>query len=509
MFELSHLIELSDISVYGNEVNVGCSSILSRYSTLHIQDSKFAGIQGSFGAAMMISRSCVTFFGNNTFSGNSASYGGSLYIFDSVVTLSGINTFVDNTSPDDIFDSQCLEGDEDDQLRGSGGAIYCSSSTLRINCEYSVFANNFANNFGGAIHAWDGNITVKGSVTFMENVVDEYDGGALFLFSVTLIVSGDISFINNKAYYGGALSIREAEFLIVGEERIANEKSFLNGATEFCRNVAMNGEIAHIEVLDNYNNSNFDVSGKGMAVFRGNMATSDGGGIKCEYNCHITIFDGSIFFEKNIAMYGGGMYLGESSKLILSSLIQNNISFISNHANRFGGALYVNDAQCSSRPKDLECFLSFYGVNFYATEKSLIFLNNSAGFKGSILYGGQLNKCGRILITDLRIDEYGNRAADYIYQYALVIFKNISRINSESASSITSKPEQMKFCQLEGEKIIVDNQTLDLYLYPGEVFNISVIALDQAGSPVPTTVFIENGYRKIEYYAAQLFKGSR
>ena len=37
----------------------GCSSILSRYSTLHIQDSTFEGIRGSFGAAMMISRSCV------------------------------------------------------------------------------------------------------------------------------------------------------------------------------------------------------------------------------------------------------------------------------------------------------------------------------------------------------------------------------------------------------------------------------------------------------------------
>ena len=93
----------------------------------------------------------------------------------------------------------------------------------------------------------------------------------------------------------------------------------------------------------------------------------------------------------------------------------------------------------------------------------LIFLNNSAGL-GSTLYGGQLNKCRLPLITDVKIDECRNRAADYYnFKYdsdALVIlFKNISRISeSESTSSITSQPEQMQFCQ--GEKSAVDDHTL-------------------------------------------------
>ena len=34
---------------------------------------------------------------------------------------------------------------------GSGGAIYCESSTLIINSEYSIFANNSAKHYGGAI----------------------------------------------------------------------------------------------------------------------------------------------------------------------------------------------------------------------------------------------------------------------------------------------------------------------------------------------------------------------
>jgi predicted outer membrane repeat protein len=248
IFEHSHIIvHLSNVSVYGNEQYIGCSSVLSQYSVLHIKDSKFNRIPGSHGAAMMVSRSCVIFTGNNVFSDNSAPYGGSLYIFESVITLSGINIFRNNSSPKGTrsIDSRCLV-DEDYWLRYSGGGvIYCKSSTVNINSEYSVIANNSAQNSGGAIYARNGNITIKGSVAFMDNVAYEYAGGAIFLYSVNLIVIGDISFINNEAHYGGALSISSgAKFLIVSEVRMANQKSTFNDATKFCRNVAaMNGRI--------------------------------------------------------------------------------------------------------------------------------------------------------------------------------------------------------------------------------------------------------------------------
>ena len=512
IFGHSNLVHLCNISVHGNEENIGCSSILSRYSTLHIQDSTFEGIRGSFGAAMMISRSCVTFTGKNIFINNSARYGGSIYTTDSVITLSGINTFMNNTSPKDFFhiDSQCQQDIEHNWFRRSGGgAIYCSSSTLNINSEYSLFANNFAQDSGGAIHAKDvGNITITGSVTFMKNIA-KYGGGALFVASVTLILNGKISFIDNKAGIGGALSISGAKFLIVGEERMANEiLSIFNDAAKFCRNVAMNGDAAnieaeHVRVLDTCN-GHFNESGitKGVAVFRGNIAFSEGGGMKSDDGSDIIIFDGSIHFENNTAVNGGGMYLSDNSKLTLSSFTQN-VSFILNHAWSLGGALYIDDSQCSTLPiaKDTECFLSFYGDKFYTiTKYLLLFLNNSAGYKGSILYGGQINKCRLRLIANVRLDDHecGNSVADYRYRSGgLAVFMNVSRISeSESTSSITSNTEQMKFCQLEGEKIALNDHTLLLYLnaYPGEEFNISLTTLDQIGSPVPTTVFIEKKY---------------
>ena len=413
IFEHSHLIQLSDISIHGNKGNIGCSSVLSQYSTIHIQDSKFAGIRGSYGAAMMISRSCVVFTGNNIFSDNSAHSGGSLYILlESVVTLSGINTFVNNTSEHyvNFRRIRCFEDAEYDidWVSCSGGAIYCRSSTLNINSEYSVFANNFAQKSGGAIEADDGNIiTIKGSVTFMKNAAND-KGGAIFLYYVTLRVSGDISFINNEADFGGALSILRAKFLFVDGERMENGKSTFNAATvkvtEVCRNVAMNGSIES-DYVSIYN-SHFNESGKGKIVFRGNMAYSEGGGIKGTDNSVITIlnFDERICFENNTAIHGGGMYLGINSKLeiILSPSIQRGISFVLNHAHRFGGALYVDDSQCSTVPK--ECFLYIDG--YTTTEVLLLFSNNSAGSMGSALYGGQLHECVIYFTVDTTMVDY-------------------------------------------------------------------------------------------------------
>jgi predicted outer membrane repeat protein len=385
------------------------------------------------------------------------------------------------------------------QLRGSGGAIYCKHSTLIINSEYSLFANNFAENAGGAIHATGESIIIKGSVTFMKNNANYTGGGAITLIFVTLTVSGNISFIDNQGYTGGALLLSEAKFLIVSEERMENENYYniFNDETKFC----INGNLASIEaeyttrVLDSY----FNESGKATAVFRGNMAILYGGGIKSNGNSDITILDGSIRFENNQAMNGGGMYMVDNSKLILSSFTQNDVSFILNHAQNLGGALYVEDShQCSDRIRDLECFVSIYGYNL--TRPSLLFLNNSAGLGGSILYGGQLNKCRLRLMSNVRIDtcKCDNKAYyDYYRLEALEIFMNLSR-NSESDSipltSLASQPEQIHFCQLKGEIITLDDQTLHLSVYPGEKFPISVIALDQTDSPVPATVYIEKRY---------------
>ena len=157
----------------------------------------------------------------------------------------------------------------------------------------------------------------------MRNIVYGFDGGAISLSSVTLMMSGNISFIDNEAYYGGVLSMSLANFLIVSEERLQNEMSIFNDTMKFCRNVAGNGgkeskANEFVRVLDG-SYGNFNESGKGMAMFCGNMAASEGGGIKSADDSDIRIINGSMHFETNQALFGGGLHLGDNSKLILPS----------------------------------------------------------------------------------------------------------------------------------------------------------------------------------------------
>jgi hypothetical protein len=59
-FEHSHLVWLSNISIYGNGYS-GCSSIFSEDSALEFNDSTFIGINGFLGAALMMFASNITF----------------------------------------------------------------------------------------------------------------------------------------------------------------------------------------------------------------------------------------------------------------------------------------------------------------------------------------------------------------------------------------------------------------------------------------------------------------
>lgn len=150
---------------------------------------------------------CNLHWNYNAFYGNTAAYRGSLYILESVVILSGTNTFFNNTASEEILKDDYEDIDDSWDIRGSGGAIYCESSTLYINSKYSKFVNNFAEDSGGALVAQQGNITIQGSVVFENNHAESEDGGAISLFGATLILKGNVLFINNDASNGGALSI--------------------------------------------------------------------------------------------------------------------------------------------------------------------------------------------------------------------------------------------------------------------------------------------------------------
>ena len=59
------------------------------------------------------------------------------------------------------------------------------------------------------------------------------------------------------------------------------------------------------------------------------------------------MFSGVVYFEGNVANYSGGAIASTASMLIFKPNL--NIFFISNRANEKGGALNIEDYQCSLR----------------------------------------------------------------------------------------------------------------------------------------------------------------
>ena len=120
---------------------------------------------------------------------------------------------------------------------------------------------------------------------------------------------------------------------------------------------------------------------------------------------------------------------------------------------------------------------------------SLRFVNNSAGTTGSILYGGQLDQC-RLYFKSTTTNQSDCQAHSYS-DNALKTFMDMSNITQNEIANISSKAKEIIFC---------GDNTPRLSLYPGQQFTIPLIALGQANSTVPATVFWENIINPLKEY---------
>lgn len=146
----------------------------------------------------------------------------------------------------------------------------------------------------------------------------------------------------------------------------------------------------------------------------------------------------------------------------------------------------------------MECFI-IIDDSFDSTRSiSLHFENNSAEFTGSVMYGGQLDKC-RLFFknTTIKPDQCNCKPLDYS-DNALETLMNMSTIVQQefkySILNISSPAKEIRFCE-------VHNRFFENNVYPGQHLDVPIIALGQAGYPVPTTIFweIKNYNENVEY----------
>ena len=185
---------------------------------------------------------------------------------------------------------------------GVSGAIYTRQTCLNVQITNSLFINNTAREWGGAI------------TVFPDAVV-------------TGLVIKNNTFINNTAGYGGAIAIKTTKSTMTIED------------CKFYNNTA----IAQEGYSDDYTGNGGAIYANCYTelkdcVFEGNKATVSGGAV---YTTDVCSIKDSNFTSNNAAVYGGAIYDGTTDTTKTFTITD--ARFVNNHADENGGALYLID----------------------------------------------------------------------------------------------------------------------------------------------------------------------
>ena len=446
------------------------------------------------GGAIIAVSSNLTFTGNTTFLGNSAisgqrpflsGSGGAIYTSDTVLRFSGTNNFINNSAGE------------------GGGVILAHKNTVLRFSGTNNFINNSAieGGVGGVIWAYENTVlNFSGTNNFINNSADKDDGGVIWAKNTVLNFSGT-NFINNSADTdGGVIWAHENTVL-----NFSGTNNFINNsAGDFYGGVicAFKNTVLNFSGTNNFINNSagegggvISASESTVLYFSGtnnfiNNSASVGGAIFSEPNNTLT-FSGIIYFTNNgefNTFIGGGVYLGLKSTL---TILPNTIVYWENNHAHFGGAIYVADVSTMSYctlvakfvPKE-ECFFQLRGQNLSnGIDVQFVFKNNFAGGGGSVLYGGAIDNC---ILTGLDSNSSGK-------VFDMIVHNNDTDDNT--TSTISSDP--LRICYCENNLPDCDLQHPFAHtVYPGETFQISVVAVGQRDGTVPSTVIsiIEPGY---------------
>jgi len=347
-----------------------------------------------------------------------------MYIDSSAVDMDGSNCFMNDTA------------------KSAGGAIHIRESVVKFNGN-DVFMANSARSKGGSVFATHSIVRFTGNTIIQKS--ESTHGAAIALSFATLIFQGSSFITSNSAEYGGA---------------IHSESSNLTFASP----------KAHLSIIQVCLNCNV-CQRKCIAASSNNTSQS---------NIH------AISFVNNTALKGGALYLDQLTNFSLYPAMQ--VHFQDNWAIHFGGAIFAADAPepdhdqylyskilCQGAHSRNQCFLHILGweQSQDVGNPPLVFENNSAGIRGSILYGGLLKQCNFVA--------WGYSSAPELFNISIV-----PEGDDHMASSVSSDPSQLCFCSMNGKNCTKIFQ--EVRIFPGQDVAVSVIAIDQSDKAITTVV---------------------
>ena len=493
-------------------------------STVTIDESNFHSNNANYRGGVLFSRhgSAIT-IGASNFCNNSAMHqGGVLHTSNSTITIGG-SYFVENDSPigaviyallySIIKHSNYLLIENNSASKHA--VIYLSDSELRgYDSENFTFLGNL-----GSLVAFNSNIIFTGYAKFVNNQPSLYttsniqEGGVVTLFQSNIFFYGKCNFEHNWAENGGAIQSTDSKLHLNWNVNltIAHNTAISNGGGVYLMNSELNCQRKSTFVL--YNNT---------AAHKGGGLLAISSSIKT-VSVHTFIFASDawqytgtrINFTKNTAKRGGGLSLEANAKLYIfkygTMYVQNDYDdtngntavFTANSAD-YGGAVYVDDdtnsGTCAS-DTNAECFfqvLAFHGQEHILKDletQSIYFSRNYANVSGSTLYGGLLDRCAISQFAEVRkkfAHDFKNRDSGIAY------FKNVSNstldhdtkeliLDMEANISVSSDPVRMCLCINNEPECALQNHDA-IKVKKGEIFTVSLVAVDQVGKPVHATI---------------------
>ena len=465
-----------NITFESNSATTG-GGLHAHWSNVHVTEkSKFETNIAVFGGGIYTDNSTFEFNGSSIFRDNKANYtGGGIYAARSVLNFLGSNTISKNYAARDGGGIYTRDGSavnlygwsnyQGNSAEYTGGGISAFQSSFKL-AGHNTFESNKAAE-GGGFYAFDCTVNFPGENVFITNSASNHGGGYTVTHS-TLHLNGSTTFKNNSAASGGGMYIDDSKADIDGSNYFMNNTADLGGGAIYARYsvVELNGKdliVANTTGRQGaaiHASSNTSIS-QGSSSFMSNYANY-GGGIYSERSYLIMVHHNCSYLN-NTALRGGAQYFDVNSNFSLHQTAR--VRFRGNNATEFGGAIYVEDV-----PSRSECFFHIQNNQWLDLDTtSLVFEKNAAGMRGSVLYGGLLNKCS------FPLDRYRNDPVLY----------NTS-ILREKDHSISSDPTQLCFCNRN--KLNCTETTQSRSIYPGQQVEVSVVAIDQSGSTVPALI---------------------
>lgn len=353
-----------------------------------------------------------------------------------------------------------------------GGAIYSESTYYDVKLADltiidSVFSNNIAEVYGGAIYLLETPVTIERS-SFLSNVAGG-GGGAIYHVNSCLNCSDSV-FSRNLALIlsGGAIYYDSGtcvSFLINNSTLVHNEARDGGGAIH-CGTLVVHDHLIVFQGTGVMNNnsatyggfayaSNCPLQFHGNFTFMNNRALLEGGVV---YSQSSTIrFHTGFFnvFNNTAKNSGGGLFLSDSSELMIIAFLRDNTTIVfennsvTSSAGR-GGAIYFDDGSYHCETLLQICPISYLSI--YA-KVNIIFRENHAS-EGSVIYGGLLDRC-----------EFSVQSFDQIAEY------------EHTPLAITS--DTMKLCLCSNHKPQCGLRAINKTKMRGNTIPITLAAVDQ------------------------------